>query len=149
MSERRIGNNDQWDDIANVAVNITPLGGDIDSLDTQQWYEGCWATADQNNGRRYNATNVNIYTGPKPGQRWHDGRPYYSGFCTIIPPNGPSCTIINGDWEKGVYTASSRHPTIVNVCMADGSVRQVGNSIDLRTWWGLGTRALGETLGEF
>ena len=50
---------------------------------------------------------------------------------------------------RGVYTASSRHPSIVNVLLADGSVRQIGNSIDVATWWGLGTRANNEVLGEF
>ena len=155
MSERRIGNHDLWFDIANVAINIVAASG-TDSTDTQEWYDACWATANLYNGRRYNDTGVQTYDSPpvtgaaaKPGQRWQDGRPYYAGFTTIIPPNGPSCTTINGDWDKGVYTASSRHPTIVNVLLADGSVRQVGNSIDLRIWWGLGTRNGGETLGEF
>ena len=56
---------------------------------------------------------------------------------------------INGDWDKGVYTASSRHPTIVNVCLADGSVRQVGNDIELSTWMSLGTRDGRDAIGEF
>ncbi len=152
MSERRIGNNELWYDIANVAINVIPASG-IDSTITQEWYNACWATANQYNGRRYNDTGVTTFdtggTWGKPGQRWADGRPYWHGFTTIVPPNGPSCTIINGEWDRGVYSASSRHPTIVNVLLADGSVRQIGNSIDLRTWWGLGTRAGAETLGEF
>lgn len=152
MSERRIGNHDLWYDIANVAIEIIPAGG-VDSTVTQEWYDACWATANLYNGKRYNDTGVTTYnaggTGGKPGQRWADGRPYWAGFTTIMAPNGPSCTTINGEWDKGVYTASSRHPTIVNILLADGSVRQVGNSIDLRTWWALGTRAGGETIGEF
>ena len=43
-----------------------------------------------------------------PGQRWCEGRIYYEGFNTVIPPNGPSCAAAtDGDW--GIYTASSRH----------------------------------------
>ncbi len=152
MSERRIGNHELWFDVANVAVDIIAASGDTSTI-TQEWYDACWATASQYNGRRYNDTGVSTYdaggTWAKPGQRWSDGRPYWCGFTTIIPPNGPSCMAGNGDWIRGVYTASSRHPTIVNVLMADGSVRQIGNSVDLRTWWGLGTRAGAETLGEF
>lgn len=148
MSERRIGNVEQWYDIANTAVDILAAGG-TNSTNPQEWYDACWLTANQFNGRRYNPTGVAIFTGIRGGERWADGRPYFSGFNTLMPPNGPSCLTENKDWVKGNMAASSRHPTIVNICLADGSVRQVGNSINLRTWWGLGTRNLGETLGEF
>jgi prepilin-type N-terminal cleavage/methylation domain-containing protein len=147
LSEKRIGNRDLWFDIANVTSNHPP--GDVDSMNPLDWYNACWASADQYNGRRYNDTGVTIYEGTRRGERWSDGRPYFSGFNTIIPPNGPSCSEQHGDWFKGVYAASSRHPTIVNVCLGDGSVRQVGNSIDQRTWWALGTRAGQETVGEW
>ena len=145
MSERRIGNIQVWYDIANVAVNIDAGW----TNDVQTWYDMCWATALQYNGKRYNDTGVSIHGGARPGERWSEGRPYFAGFTTIIPPNGPSCTINDGDGERGVYTASSRHPSIVNALLADGSVRQIPNSIDIRTWWGLGTRNVGEVLGEF
>lgn len=145
MSERRIGNLQQWFDVANVAANINAGDG----ATVQQWYDACWATAIQYNGRRYNDSGVTVHTGDRPGMRWPDGRPYFAGFTTIIPPNGPSCTTIDGDWDWGVYTASSRHPSIVNALMADGAVRQISNTIDLLTWWGLGTRNMGEVLGEF
>ncbi len=148
LSERRIGNYDQWWDIANTADQINPGN----QATVQEWYDACWATAAQYNGKRYNDTGI-ILTGRnnnrrKPGQRWQDGRPLWSGFTTIIPPNGPSCTA-RGPANWGVFTASSRHPTIVNVALADGSVRQIGDSIDIRTWRGLGTRAMGETPKEF
>jgi prepilin-type processing-associated H-X9-DG protein len=38
------------------------------------------------------------------------------------------------------------HPGGVNVTFADGSVRFVKNSVNLQAWWGLGTRAGGETI---
>jgi len=145
MAERRYGNYQEWFDIANVAVNINAGDG----ATVQQWYQACWNTARDYNGKRYNNTGVSIHNGSRPGERWADGRPYFAGFTTIVPPNGPSCTIVDGDWERGVFTASSRHPNIVQVVLADGSVRQITDSIDLRTWWGLGTRSRGETLGEF
>lgn len=147
MSERRIGNRSLWHDIANVAVNIQAQSGN-NSTNTQEWYDACWATANNYNGRRYNE-GVEIYTGARPGERWPDGRPYFAGFTTIIRPNGPSCITVNGDWAKGSFAASSRHPTIVNILLADGSVRQIENSVDQRTWMALGTRDGHETLGEF
>jgi prepilin-type processing-associated H-X9-DG protein len=145
MSERRLGNYELWYDISNVALNIN--AGDAATL--REWYNICWATASEFSGKRYNRNGVTVFAGAKPGERWADGRPYYSGFTTVIPPNGPSCIIDSGEWNRGVFTASSRHPNIVNVLMADGGVRPIVNGIDLRTWWGLGTRASGEVLGEF
>jgi prepilin-type N-terminal cleavage/methylation domain-containing protein/prepilin-type processing-associated H-X9-DG protein len=65
------------------------------------------------------------------GRRWPDGRPYFAGFTTVLPPNGPSCTIPGGgDWEWGIYTPSSYHPGGVNCALADGSVRFVSETID-------------------
>jgi prepilin-type N-terminal cleavage/methylation domain-containing protein len=152
LSERRIGNYEQWYDIANTAsLERSSTGNQPNNATVQQWYDACWGLANQYNGRRYNDTGVTLVpqtNSRKAGQRWQDGRPQWSGFTTIIPPNGPSCSRNNAS-SSGVYTASSRHPTIVNGALADGSVRQFGNSINLRTWRGLGTRNFGETLGEF
>jgi len=150
LSEKRIGNYDQWYDIANT--HDWEANGPDPNSTVQQWYDACWAMANQYNGRRYNDTGIVLVgrdnNSRRPGQRWQDGRALWAGFTTIIPPNGPSCSY-NGAGSYGVFTASSRHPTIVNVAMCDGSVRQVGDSVDLATWWGLGTRNLGETLGDF
>jgi prepilin-type N-terminal cleavage/methylation domain-containing protein len=149
MAERRIGNFEQWYDIANTAGVISGLST---ATTPQIGYQLCWATAQQYNGKRYNDTGVTLIDDPsrnrRPGQRWQDGRPLWSGMTTVVPPNGPSCSV-DGAGDYGVWTASSRHPDIVQVTMGDGSVRQISNSIDLRTWWGLGTRSLGETLKEF
>lgn len=141
MSERRNGNREVWHDIANVANRVE----DADSNDPAVAYQGCWSVAERNNGIRYN-DDVSIRVGPRPGERWVDGRPYFAGFTTIVPPNGPSCLIGSTNVGKGVFTASSRHPNLVNVLMADGSIRQVANEIDLSTWWSLGTRAGSEAV---
>jgi prepilin-type N-terminal cleavage/methylation domain-containing protein/prepilin-type processing-associated H-X9-DG protein len=52
-------------------------------------------------------------------------------------------------WEisAGSSPPSSRHSGGVNVCMADGSVKFVKNSIAPTTWWALGTRKGGEVVG--
>jgi len=65
------------------------------------------------------------------GVRWPDGRPMYSGFTTILPPNGPSCVIANPtDWDWGIYSPTSNHPGGVNCAIADGSVRFISETID-------------------
>jgi prepilin-type N-terminal cleavage/methylation domain-containing protein/prepilin-type processing-associated H-X9-DG protein len=62
------------------------------------------------------------------------------------------CLSLGGNawWTQsavGAYAgARSRHAGGVNVAMADGSVRFVSNTIDLRTWRALGTRAGGEAV---
>jgi prepilin-type N-terminal cleavage/methylation domain-containing protein/prepilin-type processing-associated H-X9-DG protein len=45
-------------------------------------------------------------------------------------------------------TAESDHPGGVNLLMADGSVRFVKSSINLTTWWRLGTRNGGEVISS-
>ena len=45
--------------------------------------------------------------------------------------------------------ARSRHPGGVNFLLCDGSVRFVGETIDIDTWHALGSRNGGEVLGEF
>jgi prepilin-type N-terminal cleavage/methylation domain-containing protein/prepilin-type processing-associated H-X9-DG protein len=135
MSERRHGNRHRWYDIANVARNVQ----DADSNDPVTALRGCWNTAADYSGQRYNE-GVSVRTGPRPGERWADGRPYYSGFTTIVPPNGPSCLIGSTDVGHGVFAASSRHPGIVNALMADGSVVQMSDGIEPSVWWSLGTR---------
>ena len=44
-----------------------------------------------------------------PGTRWADGRPYYSGVVTALPPNSSSCGANLADASWGVFTAASRH----------------------------------------
>jgi prepilin-type N-terminal cleavage/methylation domain-containing protein/prepilin-type processing-associated H-X9-DG protein len=62
-----------------------------------------------------------------------------------MPPNSKSCGY--GTTTTGaMITASSRHSGIVNVGMADGSVRAVKNTININVWWALGTRAGGEVI---
>ncbi|MGP0068507.1 MAG: H-X9-DG-CTERM domain-containing protein, partial [Isosphaeraceae bacterium] len=36
----------------------------------------------------------------------------------------------------------------INICFADGSVHFINNSINLQTWWGLGSRNGGEVISS-
>lgn len=100
------------------------------------------------------------------GLDWHDGQPMYVAFNTVLPPNAPACADGGsyGDSTHLVIPPASRHTGGVNVLMADGAVRFIGNSIDTGNvsakqtisgpsqygvWGSLGSRAGGETLGEY
>lgn len=103
------------------------------------------------------------------GYRWGDGGGFFTGFTTAIPPNGPSCTENAGHshWNSTVNTVSSRHTGGAHVLMTDGAVRFISENINTGdqsaawmgataggpspygVWGALGTRAGGETTGEF
>jgi prepilin-type N-terminal cleavage/methylation domain-containing protein/prepilin-type processing-associated H-X9-DG protein len=50
-----------------------------------------------------------------------------------------------GGW-LGASTACSNHPGGVNVGMGDGSVKFIKDSVNLQTWWALGSRNGGEVV---
>lgn len=63
----------------------------------------------------------------------------------VMTPNSEiyDCGMVDGwasrNQRQAVVTARSMHSGGVNVCMADGSVHFIGNSIDLAIWRALGT----------
>jgi prepilin-type N-terminal cleavage/methylation domain-containing protein/prepilin-type processing-associated H-X9-DG protein len=60
-----------------------------------------------------------------------DGLYTTSGFVTVLPPNGPSCTgSTTTDVTAGIMSATSYHSGGVNVVMGDGAVRFVSETID-------------------
>jgi prepilin-type processing-associated H-X9-DG protein len=53
-------------------------------------------------------------------------------------------------WPDSSFTisAASAHPGGVNVLFGDGSVKFVKDSVNRGTWWGLGTRSVGEVISS-
>jgi len=88
----------------------------------------------------------NIYPN---GALWYNGCPSNSRYNHVMPPNTWSCTY-GGRWGDmgGAVTATSRHPGIVNVLFADGSVKAIKGTINAQVWWALGTRAGGEVISS-
>jgi hypothetical protein len=68
------------------------------------------------------------------GGNWVDGYIVRSGFNTVLPPNSPSCGVLQGgnavNWNGGVLSASSYHPSGVCAVKADGSTTFINDSID-------------------
>lgn len=103
------------------------------------------------------------------GYRWGDGAAYFSAFSTATPPNSTSCftTATANHWYAGMFNTSSYHTGGVQVALMDGSCRFISENIDAGNqatappagtvstqspygiWGALGTRAGGETIGEF
>jgi prepilin-type N-terminal cleavage/methylation domain-containing protein len=144
MSEKGRGHlaNDR-DVIGRIAV-VPGLTGVYNS-NLQAAADMCRATA---TGDRYNPGQA-VVTQDAQGRRWPDGRPYFTGVTTILPPNSASCTIANEDWQYGIWTPGSRHEGIVHALMGDGAVKPISENIDRLLFQGLGTRASGEVVGEF
>jgi len=84
------------------------------------------------------------------------GNPGYVGLSSYqhwTAPNTPPCqnsidAIVGYVGPYGAASANSLHPGGVNMCFADGSVHFVKNSVNLVTWWGLGSRAGGEVISS-
>jgi prepilin-type N-terminal cleavage/methylation domain-containing protein/prepilin-type processing-associated H-X9-DG protein len=79
------------------------------------------------------------------GSFWHIGTMHGTRYNHVMPPNTWSCSQKNSD-NDGAHTASSRHPGLVNVLLADGSVRAVKQTVNRLIWRALGTRAGGEVI---
>lgn len=62
------------------------------------------------------------------GWRWADSHACYTQFHPVLPPNAPSGGNRAENWC--LVTASSHHPGGCNVCLVDGSVRFVSETID-------------------
>jgi prepilin-type processing-associated H-X9-DG protein len=70
-------------------------------------------------------------------------------------PNTIACstsqTGSGNTWGQDYYgpaPPTSNHSGGVNICMSDGSVRFVKDSVSRPTWWALGTRNGGEVISS-
>ena len=132
---------------------------------------------DPNNPGVYDVTGSNVVSDDR-GTAWSCGGVGTTGFNTILPPNSPSCSAAEPEWTLyqygvGFMSGGSYHSGGMQVCMVDGSVKFISETIDTGAigaagdgsgldettpvngrspygvWGALGTRAGGETTSEF
>jgi prepilin-type N-terminal cleavage/methylation domain-containing protein/prepilin-type processing-associated H-X9-DG protein len=101
--------------------------------------------------------------GTQSGEMWIGAFPLwmiYNCYNHFGPPNTIACTnpgesTYPGGFNDGnLYEVgpmgsgppTSRHPSGVNEAFADGSVHFMKNTVNLQTWWALGTRNAGEVI---
>jgi prepilin-type N-terminal cleavage/methylation domain-containing protein/prepilin-type processing-associated H-X9-DG protein len=90
------------------------------------------------------------------GQVWTLGHPWsvvFNRYTHFGPPNMITCdtnpsTASGLGGGQGVVPPTSNHPGGVNICMTDGSVRFVKDSVSLQTWWAIGTRGGSEVVSS-
>jgi prepilin-type N-terminal cleavage/methylation domain-containing protein/prepilin-type processing-associated H-X9-DG protein len=119
-----------------------PEGGDT----IEQWAQSCAGFAPSSLGDPgRNRSNL--------GDNWYHGDAGVTLGNTILPPNSryPNCSSasyfpgILGD-AAGLYGISSFHPGGANVALADGSVRFLKDSLNMRLMWALGSKDGGEVV---
>jgi prepilin-type N-terminal cleavage/methylation domain-containing protein/prepilin-type processing-associated H-X9-DG protein len=93
---------------------------------------------------RDNATSTQFHS--NYGSVWIQGN-QDSMYGHASPPNDPLCAFPANSTQT--MPASSGHTGGVNVVLCDGSVRFVPNTVAIAAWRALGTRALGEVLGNY
>jgi prepilin-type N-terminal cleavage/methylation domain-containing protein len=99
---------------------------------------------------------------------WPDGRVHHTGVTVTLTPNsfvsyttgGNTVDADYNSWQEGrngstgsptyaAITSRSHHIGAVNVLLADGSSRSIGDTIDLSTWRALGTINGEELMSDF
>jgi hypothetical protein len=89
------------------------------------------------------------------GGNWVAGGYAQTVFNTVAPPNWmyPNCSYADtggyANDRPGLYAARSYHPGGANHTMGDASVRFIAETVDLKTYQYVGSRAGGETVSSF
>jgi len=160
MSERLIATNDNYTRVrTGIARNRGAIGGSGIGDELRGDPSRCAICKGM-----YGELLYDIVPRPLSGGRWCDGRPAFTAFTTVLPPNGPSCISDLDWWYWGIFTPSSNHPGGVNGLMADASVQFFSDTIntgDLTlpeavsgpspygVWGALGSRSGAEMIKNF
>jgi prepilin-type N-terminal cleavage/methylation domain-containing protein/prepilin-type processing-associated H-X9-DG protein len=73
---------------------------------------------------------------------------YLSNYDHLMVPNDHSCDNASGYSHASTWAASSRHPGGCHTLFADGHVQFIKDTINVQTWWALGSRNGGEIVSS-
>ena len=130
-----------------MTINVD-IGGTTCAQQAQSFYQACNAIQ----GTQTLATNTGYWC----GFTWNGSNAWGANFNSYDhwnTPNKWSCLSSNSsDPSAGgpmdAITATSNHTGGVNVGFCDGSVHFIKDSINVQTWWALGTRNMSEVIGS-
>jgi prepilin-type N-terminal cleavage/methylation domain-containing protein/prepilin-type processing-associated H-X9-DG protein len=84
-----------------------------------------------------------------PGMHWSSGFQNYWSFCTVLAPNGPSCTQGGTTFDQGIITPRSYHRNGVNAAMLDGAVWFLSQDIEAGNNAGTERTKLSQGVGPY
>lgn len=165
-------------DLVGVEITTTPMPAlDVGADEPRVNPSACVELVDAEFPNRWSAAYIANIDGQataeqRRGLRWAHGKPLFTGFTTILPPNSGICMRDSAE-GRGVLSASSRHNGGAHVLMADGAILFITDSIEAGNpraptvhvqgppaftepgsqspyglWGALGTRASGETISD-
>ena len=106
-----------------------------------------WGQGDDRRGRIYNSYQGETFFSTLYAPNTLSADAQYS--CGTSLPNYMPCTaVVNG--ANSINSARSHHSgrSTVNLALADGSVKSIGNNILIAAWQALGTRAGNESITD-
>ncbi len=146
------------DGLSNTALFSEMVKGDGD--DSRITYESDWfriggasstsavySACNGNSGSKGGSNQIS-----RSGRNWTYGNYIPTRYNHVMPPNSRSCSAGSGgqldaqvNTSGGATTASSYHPSGVNLALCDGSVRFIKNTISIPVWRAIGSRNGAET----
>jgi prepilin-type N-terminal cleavage/methylation domain-containing protein len=123
--------------ISNIPAVATAL-----QTTSQAYYQACIASAPvpAPGGQDW----ANFIDDNISGAIYVSGQPSCTRYVHVMPPNTWTC-------RSGLqmsHVANSYHPGVVNMLVCDGSVKVIKSTININTWWALGTRNAGEVISS-
>jgi prepilin-type N-terminal cleavage/methylation domain-containing protein/prepilin-type processing-associated H-X9-DG protein len=144
---------DITDGLSNTAAFSEHLVGDFSNgfatLDRDTFKPGTHPTNADEALQQCNAidwTNLSYQGVSDVGAPWLYGYHSTTSYWHSMPPGGRSCMFPP---SRIATSANSLHSGGVNVCMCDGSVHFIANTIDLQVWRAMGTRCCDDRVGAF
>jgi len=93
------------------------------------------------------SSHAHVFESAHIGRSWSSGSPLVAPTYMHVQPPNSSIGHYDTSMDQGdfVVSASSRHPSGVNLALVDGSVRFVSDSVSREVWWAVGSRDDGRT----